>query len=135
MVNGENTGLVLRNRAIAPVDWASMRAYLHFILLSLLAISSLGIRRWIGAIGALLHLYEGFLILVCQRDPALQLGVKLKLGTVRLLDCDVLAVQLGEGDAIIILKKCWICWEGEDLRNWLLCHFVWGGVRLLSNQS
>lgn len=37
-------------------------------------------------------LNEGFLILICDWDPPLQLVVKLELGAVRLLDSDELVV-------------------------------------------
>lgn len=69
-------------------------------------------------------LNEGFLILICDWNPSLQLVVKLELGAVRLLDSDELIVQLGERDAVVVLELGWISREGEDLRDWLLCHFA-----------
>lgn len=108
-----------------------MRAYLQIVLPSLLAMERLGVGGRTRAIGALLHLEEGFLILVCQRDPAFQLGVELELGTIRRLDGDVLAVQLGERDAIVLFKKGRVGWEGENLRNRLVCHFVCADGRLI----
>jgi hypothetical protein len=60
---------------------------------------------------------EGFLVLIRDWDPSLQLVVKLELGAVRLLDRDELVVQPGERDAVVILELGWIRREGEDLRN------------------
>lgn len=74
-------------------------------------------------------LNESLLILVCHWNPSFQLVVKLELGAVRLLDSDELVVQLGERDAVVILELGWICREGEDLRDWLLCHSA--GLRVL----
>lgn len=77
-----------------------------------------------AAVGALLLAYEGFLILVCQRDPSLQLRVELELGAITLLHGNVLVVKPGKGDAVIILELCWVRREGEDLCKWLRCHLV-----------
>lgn len=74
-------------------------------------------------------LNESLLILICHWNPSLQLVVKLELGAVRLLDSDELVVQLGERDAVVILELGWICREGEDLRDRLLCHSA--GLRVL----
>lgn len=74
-------------------------------------------------------LNEGFLILICHWNPSLQLVVKLELGAVRLLDGDELVVQLGERDAVVIFELGWVCREGEDLRDRVLCHAA--GNRIL----
>lgn len=106
-----------RNSRQLQVDWTSMGAYLQIILFSLPAIAGLGILVWIMAISALLHLYEGFLILICQGHPTLQLGIELELGTVRLLYRDVLVIRPGPRYAMVSVEECWVCWEGKDLRN------------------
>lgn len=97
-------------------------AYLQIVLSSPLAVVVLSILSITGweptAVSALLLLYEGFLILVCQWDPSLQLCVELELGAIRLLHSNVLVVKLGEGDAIVVVKDCWVRREGEDLRQW-----------------
>lgn len=111
------------------VDGPACAAYLDLVLLPLPAVARLGtaVCTWVLciAVGILMLLYEGFLILVCDWDPSLQRVVKLELGTVGLLDSDELVVELGERDAVVILELGWVCREGEDLRDWLLCHFCW----------
>lgn len=78
------------------VDGPACAAYLDFVLLPLSAVVRLStaVCTWVlcAAIGILMLLNEGFLILICNWDPSLQLVVKLELGAVRLLDSDELVV-------------------------------------------
>lgn len=109
------------------LDGPACAAYLDIILLPLSAVARSSTARcaWllIYCICALLLLEEDILILIGQRNPSLQAVVELELGAIR-LHSDVLAVELGERDPIIILKFCWIRGEGEDLRDGLFRHTV-----------
>lgn len=113
---------MLRSHAAAP-DGPACAAYLQIVLFSLPAVACLSIPVWrFAAIRALLLPYEGFLILVQDRDPSLQLRVELELGAVRLLYGDVLVVKSGERYPLVGLELRRVRWKGENLGHRWLCH-------------